>query len=83
MLVEKNPTQIYPALCKFELPLQQFRIEYSVLYVQNRYLQTMKAYSLDLRRKIIKTDRTEMITRKGLADRFKVSERFVGNLVNP
>lgn len=41
----------------------------------------MKAYSLDLRRKIIETDRTEMITRKGLAARFKVSESFVGNLL--
>ena len=41
----------------------------------------MKAYSLDLRQRIIETDRTEMITRKGLAARFKVSESFVGNLL--
>jgi transposase len=40
----------------------------------------MKAYSLDLRRRIIETDRTEMITRKGLAARFKVSESFVGQI---
>jgi transposase len=41
----------------------------------------MKAYSLDLRQRIIETDRTEMITRKELAKRFKVSESFVGNLL--
>jgi transposase len=41
----------------------------------------MKAYSIDLRQKIIETNRTEMITRKGLSDRFKVSESFVGNLL--
>jgi transposase len=41
----------------------------------------MKAYSLDLRQRIIETNRTEMITRKELAKRFKVSESFVGNLL--
>jgi transposase len=41
----------------------------------------MKAYSLDLRQRIIETNRTEMITRKELAARFKVSESFVGDLL--
>jgi len=41
----------------------------------------MKAYSLDLRQKIIETNCTEMITRKALAARFKVSESFIGNLL--
>jgi transposase len=41
----------------------------------------MKAYSLDLRQRVIDTDRTEMITRKELAARFKVSESFVGDIL--
>jgi transposase len=42
----------------------------------------MKAYILTKpKTKIIETDRTEMITRRGLAARFKVSENFVGNLL--
>ena len=41
----------------------------------------MKAYSLDLRQKIIKTYENEKITQKNLALRFGVSQRFISKLL--